>query len=511
MYSRNNFKIKLSHLFMIFFIICLSLTLFVNVHTSLGNPEYTYYGVVPSKIYRYYLNDYSNPDSGYIIANSSSTTMGSPLLNGAAVAMKSLLAVVASEDSTNVKVYDLTLGKEYDTQLNSMQKYLGLLDNGTHFKVVADKQVSVLLLNYQHLPTEDVAEGPIPRTFYTDVNGLYVGKQFVLMSLRFLSSADYTVLAVEKAAVTVTKDDGTVLTTFSLEANSYKFLILEPFRVYKIESSSGNIMVQSGSIDNNGGNGYTPCFLVPSAQGGFVGTFFLTKSVTASNAMGWDFRRDYGYRIEALEDAHVQVYDLDTKQVLNDFTVKAGTGVSIQPTANVIAVQSSSPITLSMIHNGSIGMTRPQASVTAGEYSGYGHGVMFMSIQPNQNTMIYLPTEAYVEAYFFANEETQLTIDGETQTLQADSAFLYNGLGTHTVQSDKNVVLQINFWPLEPEYQGLWYTGAAIPNIETAGNNPTVTLTPLGEGFLMTYIIIGAGAAAAVVIVAVLLIMRKRS
>jgi hypothetical protein len=145
-----------------------------------------------------------------------------------------------------------------------------------------------------------------------------------------------------------------------------------------------------------------------------------------------------------------------------------------------------------------------------GEFQGYGHGVMFMGIQPNQDTMIYLPVDANVEAYFFASEETQLTINDNTQTIHANTSFLYTVLGTHTVRSDHNVVLQINFWPLEPENQGLWYTGAVIPCIETVNNNPTVTITSIGGGFPIMYVIAGAGAAAVAVII-VFLVMKKRS
>jgi hypothetical protein len=172
-------------------------------------------------------------------------------------------------------------------------------------------------------------------------------------------------------------------------------------------------------------------------------------------------------------------------------------------------VQSDKPITLSLIHNGSIEMTLPLAGNKGGEFSGYGNGVMFIGIQPNQNTMIYLPTEARIEAYFFTSEETQLTIDGSTQTIRAGSPTLYTTPGSHTVQSNKNVIMQINFWPNEPENQGLWYYGTAIPCIETVDDNPTVKLIPLEGGFPIMYVIIGAGAAAVAVIVG-LLVIRKR-
>jgi hypothetical protein len=122
--------------------------------------------------------------------------------------------------------------------------------------------------------------------------------------------------------------------------------------------------------------------------------------------------------------------------------------------------------------------------------------------------MIHLPTDAHVEAYFFASEATQLMIDGNTQTLQANVGLLYTVPGTHTIQSDHSVIVQINFWPLVPENQGLWFTGAAIPCIETVNDNPTVTLSPL-EGFPMMYVIVGAAVAAVAVIVG-LLVMRRR-
>jgi len=350
-------------------------------------------------------------------------------------------------------------------------------------------------------------------TFYTDVNGLYVGKEFVLMASTFSyfsvnQNGLYTILAIEKSTVTVTTDDGTE-NTYNINANSYQNILLNSFRVYKFEST-GNIMIQTATIPaiaNSGeGMGDVSCFPVPSVQGGFVGTFFLTKATKS----GWDTNRDYGFRIEALENAKVKVFDLETKQPIKEYSIEGGTGISIQPLAYAIAVQSDKPITLTLIHNGSIAQSRPLAGNKGGEYSGYGNGVMFMGIQPNEDTIIYLPIDAHVEAYFFTSDDTQLTIDGEAQTVHANTPLLYTVIGTHTVRSDKNVVLQINFWPLEPDYQGLWFTGTAIPSVETVGNNPTVTITSFEEGFPMMYIIIGGAAAAVVVIVVVLLMMRKR-
>jgi hypothetical protein len=522
LYSRKNLKISLACLIIAAFTICLVIPPFASVDLSLGQDEYTYYGVVPSDIWRYFLADWNatlnawmNRDAGWVEGiEIQPYYVGSVGINGKLVATKAMLAIAASEDNTNVKVYDLRLGTVLDQGiLNSMEKRLVLLANGTQFKVVSDKIVSVELLNYQIMPSASVTEGPIPHTFYTDVNGLYVGKEFILMASEqpgvtsggtsAVVGGFYTIFALEPSTVTVTRDDNTEH-TYTLGANEYDFLLLTPFRVYKFEST-GSIMIQSGTISNKGNAADTACFAVPSAQGGFVGTTFYTRSLK-SQEWGWDPLRDYGYRIMALEDAHVSVYDLETQQVLMEVTVSGGSGTTIQPVAEAIAVQSDRPITLTQFYNGSI----ERGSTGGGwQYAGYVNGMMFITIQPNEDTMVQLPTEAYVKAYFFTSEETQLTLDTLPLTIHANTPYEYTMPGTHVIRADHNVILQINFWPNEPENQGLWFRGTAIPCIETVNLNPDVTLTPLGGGFPMMYIMIGA-AVAAVVVIAGFLVMRRR-
>ena len=307
MYLTKSKKNKMLHLIVPIFIVYLTFLSFTPAYLTVGQitQNYTYYGVVPDKIYRYILNDWNagggnawtNLSSGWSIATSSSNYLGGSLaLNDLQIATKSLLAIVAAEDGTDVNVYDLTNGNLLDEgHIDSMEKHLVLLANGTQFKVVSNKIVSILLLNYQQIPSTTAIDGPIPRTFYTDVNGLYVGKKFVLMApeqpgvvsgaASSQIGAFYAILALEKAAVTVTGDDGTVLTTFSLDPNSYKFIALNSFRVYKIESSTGNIMVQSGTITGKG-SATSPCWAVPSAEGGFVGTAFYTRSLKSKNGLG---------------------------------------------------------------------------------------------------------------------------------------------------------------------------------------------------------------------------------
>lgn len=477
------------YLFVILFVICLSCLFCAHICLVSGNPDYTYYGVVPSKIYRYNLTDYNDRSSVWRLDTGSTGNA-------------SILAVSAAEDDTNIIVYDLTHDRiASQVTINSMQKQFVLLSNGTVFKVVSSKQVSVLLLNYHSIPDATAREAPLPRGSYLSTDGLYVGKEFVFMGSSQGINAEYTILALEKSTVTITSDDGDEQ-QYSLEANSYKNAILSPFKVYKFVST-GNIMVQSVSIPAVGGGDCT-CFPVPSAQGGFVGTFFLTKSLKGE--WGWDEQRDYGYRIMAAEDTEVRVFDLETKQLLTKFTVTGGTGTAIQPTANAIAVQSDKSITLTFMHNGSIEITR---SNLGGIYTGYANGVMFIGIQPNQDTMVHLPTQAFIEAYFFVNDDTQLTIDGLTQTVPANTYYMYSQPGTHLVRADHNVVLQANFWSNEPDYQGLEYVASIVPSIETVNLNPTVTLTPL-EGFPIMYAVVGVGVAAVAVVVGIF-VMRRRS
>ncbi len=471
--------------------------LFVHINLTSGNPDFTYYGVVPSKIYSYNLTDTMDLNSGW-------------RLDTGSVGNASLLVIVAAKDGTHVKVRDLTLGKIVDEfDINSMEKHYVLLANGTIFKVVSNNQVSVMLLNYHSIPAATALEFTLPFGFYMSTDGLYVGKEFVIIGSGQGINVDYILLALEKTKVTITRDDNTQF-TYSLDANSYKYIILSPFKVYKIEST-GNIMIQSGYVQGKGGD-YVPCFTVPSAQGGFVGTCFFTLSLK-SQEWGWDGNRDYGFRITASEDAQVKVYDLETKKEITELIIKAGSGDKVQTEAEAISVQSDKPITLSLIHNGSIEQTSRHVAGGAGEltgkYASYGHGVLFIGIQPNEDTMIHLPADAQVEAYFFANEETQLTIDGDIYTVHASSALFYNAPGTHKVQSDKNVVLQINFWPLEPDYQGLEYTGAIVPCVETVNTNLEVKLTPLGEGFPIMYIIVGVAVAAVAAIMGLLVIRRR--
>ncbi|MEM2129904.1 MAG: hypothetical protein QXZ70_04820, partial [Candidatus Bathyarchaeia archaeon] len=71
--------------------------LFVSLHSSIANPDYTYYGVAPSRICRYVLNDGNDRNSGWVLGSNSTTLVtGSIGLNGTILATKALLVIVGT-------------------------------------------------------------------------------------------------------------------------------------------------------------------------------------------------------------------------------------------------------------------------------------------------------------------------------------------------------------------------------------------------------------------------------
>jgi hypothetical protein len=374
-----------------------------------------------------------------------------------------------------------------------METHFVSLPNGSVYKIVSDHLVSALVLGKGGEIYLNDTIGTIPATFYTSTDGNYIGKEFVLLAYQtaqktsFSAAGEtYRILALENSEITVTRDDGNQK-SYALQANMYVDLMLITFSAYRIEST-GNIMIQSGDPLSR------RSFFVPSVQGGFLGTVFYTRS-----SESWDSTEDYGFRIFALEGATVTIWDLSTSSKIEELEVNAGGGVTVKPKAPHIMLQSDRPIAVSYVHNGSLESNRDW---------GYGAGVTYFSVKANEEAMFFLPTNSSVEAYMFANEETTVTLDSWPRTIRADSYYLLTMPGLHTISSNKDILVQVIHWPLNPPQQGIENFGVAIPCIQTVNTLPSVTLTPLGEAFPTLYIIIGAGAAVAVLVG--ILIIKKR-
>jgi len=462
---------------MSFFVILSAPLLFLRtpIEKCSAQEEYTYFGAIPYKMWWYVLNDTSRPEYGYIYKEDVDTRRS-----------RVLLSVTATENGTQTSVYNLSDNSLVaQTTLDAMQKLFVLFPNGTMFKVVTDKYASVMLLSFPDIPPNSVpnVRDPIPQTYHAGVDGAYVGKEFIFMASWNPGSGpaeSYRIFALERADVTITDENGDER-SYTIQTNSYRDVGLETYVSYRVEST-GNIMIQS--MENQGRGAGRIYYFVPSAEGGFVGRVFFTTSTT-----DWDSVEDYGFRISATEDSEVAVWDLELRAKILDVTVQGGAGTCIQPKATVIMIQSTEPITVEWLANGST--TRQ----TGGD--AYGSGIAYIGVKPNEETQILLPTNSTNEAYIFAYTQTTVTLDSEVITVDAGSYYLFTMPGVHTVVSDQNVVIEVISWPLYPDIQGLYFDGVEIPCAQLTDVVPDVTLTPMEESPLMTYAIIAVAVVAA--------------
>ncbi|MBS7654704.1 hypothetical protein KEJ43_06505, partial [Candidatus Bathyarchaeota archaeon] len=409
-----------------------------------------------------------------------------------------LLAMAAWEDSTTVDVYDLKTGELLSQAvLNAMDKHYVVLRNGTMFKVESNKPLCVLLLDYQSEPAVNATSGPIPHTYYPATDGSFVGKEFI-----FLASTDlnpqFTILALERADVEITSDDGSDKKSFSLDANAYRRVLLRSWHTYKVRST-GYIMIQSGSPHSYWDPHFS--YAIPSANGAFLGTRFYTYSESL-----WDAYEDYGFRIYSLERTKVTVYDLQSLEVMKEFTVEGESSYRFQaPAREAIAMESEKPVWLIFMHDGDIYKT---VGFQSYRENAYGSGLVYIGVRPNEDTLIYLPRNSTCEAYIFVSEVANVEVDGFSTTLQPDKYFFLTQPGLHKIRSNKNTLVLIIHWPLIPENQGIEYPGTLIPCIETVHVYHEVALTSMGKAFPITYII--AGASTMVVIAIVVFFLRRR-
>lgn len=450
--------------------------------------KYTYYGKVPERLWRY---DYTTR-TGWKLG------LVNGVYYGAGPASAFLLALGATEDGTKVEVYSLSNNSLILKDiLSKFEKRYIVLSNGTVFKVVSTKPLSVLLLNLQSPPNATV--GPVPHAFYPSIDGSYVGKRFVLLASSDLNPW-YTIFALENTEVTITREDGKEQIEFKLKPNEYKRVMLRAWYMYTIESS-GYIMVQCGNPHSY----WDPyeSYAIPAANGGFVGTDFFSFS-----NLQWDPREDVGFRVLALEDSNVVVYDLDGKRELMKFKVPAYSSVRFQAVVQAIRVSSDRPVQLMFLHEGD---TTKSAGQQVTRENAYGAGLIFYTIPGGRTAAVYLPVNATSEAIIYASEPTRVTIDGLTTVrLGADEYYVLTQPGLHTIAVDKNVVVQVIHWPKQPEFQGLWVSGTVLPAIETADVTVEVQLAPIGAGAANTFYYIVAIAAIVLGFLAFFVIKKKR-
>jgi hypothetical protein len=424
--------------------------------------EYTYYGYVPKRIW------HSEEYGGVFTIE--------PLT----VADSALLAVVACQDSTEVRVYtipDKELVKE--AKLDSMGKLFVEFPNGTFFKVEADKPVSVVLLGGNvggkkmdpSLPGLDTQQ--IPNSFYTSVEGGFVGKDFIFMASQGLTDVAYRVVALEDSEVNVVDEEDSTVRTFELSANEFEELSLSSFKAYRM-TSTGRMMVHTISLGS-----------IPSVEGGYTGRRFFSACITSYSPSR--SAAPYGFQISAMEDTMVTVYDVEFRRKIEELTVPGGKNVTVRPQAREIFIEADKPIAVIYINY---------------EQSLWGRGLTFTALAAGEKAQVYVPVGPTVqESYIFTREETVVTIDMAPLNLPADSIFpLQDGL--HEIMADKNILIQVTHWADQP-LQAIRDFGAVIPAVETVNVREEVELEPIvteeSNMYNVLYVLLAAAAVAAVV------------
>ena len=149
---------------------------------SMCQSHYTYYGYVPGRIWE------ARPVKGWL--------SGAPLGNEWRIVSTTIsdfayLMIVACEDGTRLTVYRLPDREVLKTaSLKMMDKLFVKLRNGTFFKVVSNKPLSVTLIGGK-IGGRDLDPKStfsfVPNSFYTSVEESFVGREFI-----FIDSQDHS-------------------------------------------------------------------------------------------------------------------------------------------------------------------------------------------------------------------------------------------------------------------------------------------------------------------------------
>ncbi|MEM2350967.1 MAG: hypothetical protein QXT26_00990 [Thermoproteota archaeon] len=468
----------------------------IPVYTVLPTPqaEYVYYGVIPERTYQYVPVEETDLSKGWMLLLNSITDHG-------------YISILALQDNTYVRVYTLP-SKELvsEATLNRMQKNYVRLPNGTMFKIISNNLVSVTIISPPPrggIPGVNATESPGVLGFYTSVEGAYVGREFMIEASQGLVGFGYMIFALEDAKVTLTDEKGETQ-SYDLKANSFKELMLKPLTAYRIVST-GNIMIQAGTPTLWGSRS----FFIPSAEGGFIGRRFYTRT-----SQTFDIKEENFFIISAVsEDSKVTIWDLSSRKVVSVLNVRVGepvsaklTAVEYTPGVAAIMFDSDNPIVVQYLHSGNIRRSYGLAN--------WGVGFTYMSIRPGEDTPFMLPTNSTIYTYLFVSEEASILIDDIPITVRPDEPFIINTPGPHVIRSNKNLVLLLLHYPLTPPNQGINGFGVPVPCVQTVSVTPSVTLYPISrEGFTISpvnYVIIIIIVVLAVAVAGILLLRKRK-
>jgi hypothetical protein len=386
------------------------------------------------------------------------------------------LYIVGNHDGTSVKVLslpDIVVIAEFT--VDKLEEKALSLPNGTFFKIVSDRPVTAILAGGDEV--EAVTRSIT--TFYTSVDGGYVGREFVFRTFaKGRGLGAYTLYAVEASEVTIFNSTGDEVISLKLSANEYKDFNLNPSEVHRLVST-GRVMLQSFAQKAPGAWGGVTrwsSYFVPSPEGGFMGRYFYARG-----AYPGPYKIYTSYVFTSSQESALRIYDLEAKSKMSEEAVPAGGNLTFQSLRPHIFFQSEKPMMLAIFANDG--------------------GLMAACLKAGQEAYVRVPSD---ESFIFAHEDTVLVMDGAQYSISADEAFQLP-IGLHQIQADKNVILIMVDYGVVSSLPSF---GACLPSVQLADiEYPDLKIVSLEPGFPWLTIV---GAVVAVVAVAGVVIALRR-
>lgn len=473
-------------------LIALPTTTEARASLAAGDEQHVFYGYAPPTVMNWTAMEDDVPVYNY-------------------TALPARLDIIGINDSTSIEVFDLSTGDVVSSAtLDRMEVhtvYLGTRVSsttepdveGTYFKVVSDKLVSVCLMGgfenlYGKLNPWYEDEGF--STIYPSTDGGFLGNEFIFMTtnscwspvIYVLEWEVYHIFAIETSHVTVYDAEGLV-TEFDVSAGSLEIISdMKTMNVYRI-ASTGRIMIAGLNMGS--------FIYLPSMTGGFVGRNFAG---TMPGSIYMSPRE--AVMVAAQEDCEVSVYDLgrpgwhvaltgpDIKKTLAareqwyDISMKIEIPLRIESTGDITV----------LMGRGGIGLREPPPEHL-------GDDVAFLGARAGESLTFYAPTSAIL----FAPEDSTVEIDGVFVPMKADEYRMLLG-GIHVIHADIPIIIEVLGSGSDNQYDN-W--GSYI--ISPQGLEVTYPEPPPIGGLeeIITYIAIGV--AIPVMIVVLILLRRRRA
>jgi len=440
--------------------------------------EHVYYGFVPREVWGLAIV-YPPGGGGWVHHPYYQIAAGTEMTRAS-------LLIIGDHDGTSVSVYALP-SKQLLGQftVDRLEGKTIRVSNGTLFKVVSDKPTTVIFMGGNAYEQKQA----FISAFFPSVDGGYVGREFVFLAIETQyfpggwTNQPYRVYALEDSQLALWDANGSKIKEFKLSANQVEELTLSHWAIYRLEST-GRVML--GSM----GSPY-----YPAMNGGFVGRRFYV--VAGVGPYPWSFYAT------GLQDAKIDVWDLEFKRKIYDAKLAAMMNVSVEG-----------------IKSGADALIESDTPIVLGE----GGGLSYFGLAAGQTAYVHVSAQGPTtdgEACLFAYKETTVTVDDVAVKLSPDEILTVPG-GLHKLSATENVLLESVSWDSTPilTVDGLQKIGrmSAFATVIPSAQSLSITyqdlqLKPVVQEGLPWMLIAGAVAVLAVGVGAAVyfLKMRRRS